>query len=133
MGIFAFKMKFSWQKYWIENPSDILIEINSKIPLGKCLGSSAAFNTVFSTILLTLLKRNAMKQINEEMKNTINDISVVFQSVEHGTPSGIDNFVSVYGGIILFNKERKPKFKILNQMTEKFKEMFEVAIADSKV
>ena len=43
----------------------------------------------------------------------INECSVVFEKVEHGNPSGIDNFVTVYGGVILYNKTKDPKFRRL--------------------
>ena len=53
--------------------------------------------------------------------------------MEHGTPSGIDNFVSINGGFILFNKNKEPKFKRLDKAAELFNKLFDIAIADSKV
>lgn len=81
--------------------------MKSTIPLGKCLGSSAAFNTVLATTLLVAFRPDIVsvnKGLDNETKELINAISVLFESVEHGNPSGIDNFVSVHGGLILFNK-----------------------------
>jgi mevalonate kinase len=36
-----------------------------------------------------------------------------FEAVEHGNPSGIDNYISVNGGVILYNKTKEPRFKKL--------------------
>ncbi len=54
----------------------------------------------------------------------MNHLSKVFEKVEHGKPSGIDNFVSIYGGMVLFNKAKNPQFqniqnpKILSFLSE---------------
>lgn len=43
--------------------------------------------------------------------------------MEHGNPSGIDNYVSVNGGVILYNKNKQPKFKQLHTAAENLKLM----------
>ena len=58
---------------------------------------------------------------------------MLFESVEHGNPSGIDNFVSIHGGLILFNKSKEPKFRHLKQAGCTVKSCFNVAIADSGI
>ena len=113
LAIFLKKYSISWKKWSQANQFDYLFTICSEIPLGKCLGSSAAFNTVLATSLLIIFKQISMKELDHQTKDLINDISVLFESVEHGNPSGIDNFVSVHGGLILFNKTKNPKFKSL--------------------
>jgi filamentous hemagglutinin family protein len=44
--------------------------------------------------------------LSQEMKEKINNISMQFEAVEHGNPSGIDNYISVNGGVILYNKTK---------------------------
>lgn len=63
----------------------------------------------------------------------INSLAYLFECVEHGTPSGIDNFVSVHGGLIVFNKLKQPRFRLLKGAAEKLKNSLKLAIADSKV
>jgi mevalonate kinase len=41
----------------------------------------------------------------------VNRVSKILEKVEHGTPSGIDNFVSTYGGLILYNNSKQPQFE----------------------
>ena len=47
-------------------------------------------------------------------KSIINHISKIFEKVEHGQPSGIDNFVSIYGNMVLFNRSKNPPFKLID-------------------
>ena len=114
MGLLAQYNHFSWEKEFNSSLYDYKIKIKSNIPLGRCLGSSAAFNTVLSTLLLCISHRNIVKEIDFSAKKMINEISVLFESVEHGTPSGIDNYVSIHGGLILFNKNKEPKYRDLH-------------------
>lgn len=75
--------------------------------MGKGLGSSAAFNTVLSTALSLIFDKIHVEKTNYlsfQTKEIINSLAYLFECVEHGTPSGIDNFVSVHGGLIVFNK-----------------------------
>ena len=76
--------------------------------MGKCLGSSAAFNTVFAATLFLITGDNPQTLLNN--LEIINDMSKLFESVEHGTPSGIDNFVSTFGGLVKFNNSKNPPF-----------------------
>lgn len=57
----------------------------------------------------------------DQIKDHINSISVLFEKVEHGTPSGIDNYVSVHGGVILYNKNANPKYKKLDNLATRIK------------
>jgi mevalonate kinase len=55
--------------------------------------------------------------------------------VEHGRPSGIDNFVSVYGGMVLFNKNRSPPFKLIEdkKILNSFSDNFCICFVDSGI
>ena len=60
-------------------------------------------------------------------------MSKIFEGVEHGTPSGIDNYVATYGGMVLYNNSKNPPFtpikeeKIMKRLTEEL----DVILVDS--
>jgi len=102
-------------------------KINSEIPVRCGLGSSAALSVTQAALLLYL----KTKKINKEL---INEISFNLEKIHHGKPSGIDNTVAVYGGIILFKKfklfkglkvKKMPEFLLINsgKPSETTKEM----------
>jgi mevalonate kinase len=71
------------------------VEINSQIPVGVGLGSSAA--VAVSTIAAIA------KLFNVELKkDEIRELAFVSEKCIHGKPSGIDQTTSTYGGIILY-------------------------------
>ena len=99
LKVFSFIKKIDLIKYFINNYK-ISININSEIPLGFGLGSSAAYNSCiikgFSHILL--------KYFNIKLeKNQIIKLSNEGEKYFHnGIPSGIDVTTSIEGGIIYF-------------------------------
>lgn len=73
------------------------VEIESQIPIGSGLGSSAA---VAAAII---------KAVREHLRNPIDDdelfgLTMECEQIAHGNPSGIDPAVVVYGGLIAFTK-----------------------------
>ena len=72
------------------------IEINSKIPVGAGLGSSAALSVVLVKAISDLYEKNLSSE-------EINDIAYKLEQFSHGTPSGGDNTASCFGNIILFH------------------------------
>lgn len=76
-------------------PLDIVI--NSEIPPRYGMGSSAAL----SVALIKALSEYLGLKLNRE---EVNEIAYKAEEVVHGTPSGIDNTVSTYGGIIVFRR-----------------------------
>jgi mevalonate kinase len=91
-------------------------KINSKIPIGCGMGSSAALAVASSALKLTTKER----KWNLEK---INDMAYEKEKKQHGHPSGVDNTVSTYGGFLWYRKESesfklfksfKPKNKIFN-------------------
>ncbi|RLE94560.1 MAG: mevalonate kinase [Thermoprotei archaeon] len=73
------------------------IEISSQIPPKAGLGSSAATAVAFSAALL--------KAIGAEVDlDEVSELAYEAEKISHGKPSGIDNTVSTYGGVIVFKK-----------------------------
>ena len=63
----------------------------------------------------------------------INDMSFEFETIEHGNPSGIDNFVSINGGVIFFNKNRHPKYHFIPNAKTKLNNELNIFIIDSGI
>lgn len=75
------------------------VEIDSEIPFGRGLGSSAAFSTASVAGLLKFLTGKNFE------KEVINNLAYKVEKHFHGKPSGIDNSTSCFGGLIFFRKE----------------------------
>lgn len=74
------------------------IKIDSQIPIGAGLGSSAAISATYIAAALTYAK------IKWDL-NLINELAYEAEKVFHGTPSGGDNTTVVFGGLIWYRKE----------------------------
>lgn len=96
------------------------------------MGSSAAYNTVLATAFLIVFRQTPFN-LTSDLKEDINGISMQFEAVEHGTPSGIDNYISVHGGVILYNKTREPRFTKLPHSAAHIKALMNVGVVDSCV
>ena len=78
------------------------------LPVGAGLGSSAALSTAAAASLLFLEKRARgggegkviSTHLDENTLERINELAFISESVLTGTPSGIDNTVSCYGGAV---------------------------------
>ena len=71
-------------------------------------------------------------------KNKVNDIilniSYIGEKVFHGKPSGLDNTISLYGGIIKFIDFKEKNFARLDKnKIDKFKENFSLYLIDTNV
>ena len=82
---------------------------NNNLPIGAGLGSSASFSVCLVAAVLMLLRPNLMNHqlINTEDETTLEHINrwaYFVESLIHGTPSGIDNSVGTYGGVLSFAK-----------------------------
>ena len=83
------------------------IIIDSNIPIGTGLGSSAATAVA---IAKSLHEVNKIEHDNEIISKT----AYVAEKVYHGTPSGIDNTATTFGGLIYYKKTSEgPYFKVL--------------------
>lgn len=101
-------------------------EVNSLLPTSAGLGSSAAYSVCLAAGLLTRMgevsRWNRIEERNwtEEDLELINGWAFMAEKVIHGTPSGIDNSISTYGGALCFQKgqqirhlQHMPKLRIL--------------------
>ncbi len=77
---------------------NFIVKIKSEIPMGSGLGSSAALSVAFARALSDEYKLN----LSDEQ---VSSYAYEAEKVYHGTPSGIDNTLSTFGGAILFKKE----------------------------
>ncbi len=73
------------------------VEISSDIPASSGLGSSAATAVSLTASLLRFYG-------HEHNLERINDIAFESEKITHGSPSGIDNSISTYGGGIIYEK-----------------------------
>lgn len=95
---------------------DFHLDIQSGIPIGAGLGSSAALAATKATVIL--------KQLNiHPTKKLINQLAFEQEKSTHANPSGVDNTAVVYGGwlkyqkpnhITRFNKLNFPQVVLIN-------------------
>ena len=77
------------------------IKIDSQIPIGCGMGSSAAFAVALSAAVL----RYYDKPWNLEK---INEIAYGIEKKQHNNPSGGDNTISAYGAFFYIAKKQRP-------------------------
>jgi len=75
------------------------LEIDSNIPIGSGMGSSAAIAATLSMLALELSGKNYDQA-------DINRHAFALEKVAHGKPSGIDNTTVVYGGVRKFCRNK---------------------------
>jgi len=99
---------------------DVVITIKSDVPRGANFGGSASVAAAICASLFTYFKKDLDKE-------KINALVYQIERIAHGNPSGGDNTVIVYGGLLWFRKETEflklfqnlqfreaPKFLIVN-------------------
>merc|ERR1712025_609806 len=85
------------------------IQVESEIPLGAGLGSSAALSVCLSAGLTGVLhqvkslEKNIFNHLSNTAKKDVCRLAFLSEKILHGTPSGIDNSVSTYGGLCKFS------------------------------
>ncbi len=79
----------------------IEVKIDSKIPPGAGLGSSAS-------MAVAAVQAVAEEYGKKSTKEEINNIAYEIEKLIHGTPSGGDNSACCYGGMLWFVKGEKP-------------------------
>eukprot|EP01117_Protostelium_nocturnum_P012350 TRINITY_DN4551_c0_g1_i1.p1 TRINITY_DN4551_c0_g1~~TRINITY_DN4551_c0_g1_i1.p1 ORF type:complete len:402 (-),score=177.92 TRINITY_DN4551_c0_g1_i1:68-1273(-) len=91
------------------------IQAKSFVPVGVGMGSSAAYCVSLAAAFFKLNQRNEeeRKKITLEERDPINSWAFHGERILHGTPSGVDNTVSVYGGTMSFVRGEKNVFDII--------------------
>lgn len=92
------------------------LTITSQIPIGAGLGSSAAISASYIAALLSYLG-------HKWDLNLINKLTFEAEKVFHGNPSGADNTIVVYGGLISYTKGQPIQplsFPISPKLTKNF-------------
>lgn len=93
-----------------------IYEIESEIPIGRGLGSSAALSVAS---VATFLEFYTGRQFEKE---TVNDLAFQIEKYFHKNPSGVDNSAACFGGLILYQKQKSLKnldYKIPKEIEEK--------------
>lgn len=88
-------------------PSGFSLSIESEVPIGAGLGSSAATAVSVVAAMTSFLGEDI-----DAKKDVVNDIAFLVEQKKHGMPSGGDNAAVCYGGLIWFRKET-PDLKII--------------------
>eukprot|EP01114_Cavostelium_apophysatum_P014500 TRINITY_DN3780_c0_g1_i2.p1 TRINITY_DN3780_c0_g1~~TRINITY_DN3780_c0_g1_i2.p1 ORF type:complete len:393 (-),score=52.13 TRINITY_DN3780_c0_g1_i2:152-1330(-) len=105
------------RKYQTATPPSLKVKVRSYLPIGMGLGSSgsyavclttglfAAFNIQKSTLMGPKEPLKLQQNIpSSDQKQLINIWAFEAEKIAHGTPSGIDNTVSTYGGTLTLKR-----------------------------
>lgn len=84
-------------------------KIGSNVPIGSGMGSSAAYAVATSAFKLQKIELEK-----------INDMAYRMEKRLHGNPSGVDNNVVTYGGLLWYRKENE-NFRTMRQIINKTK------------
>eukprot|EP00095_Tigriopus_kingsejongensis_P005835 snap_masked-scaffold425_size175135-processed-gene-0.34 protein:Tk05835 transcript:snap_masked-scaffold425_size175135-processed-gene-0.34-mRNA-1 annotation:"mevalonate kinase isoform x1" len=76
------------------------ISVHSEIPIGAGLGSSAALSVCLAGGLLRI--RQGDQDPTDPDLDQISGLALLSEKILHGSPSGVDNTVSTFGGVIQF-------------------------------
>lgn len=96
-------------------------EIFSDAPPACGLGTSAGISVAFTTALLKYLDMNLDKEL-------INKYAYEAEKISHGKPSGIDNTISVYGGLLKYVKGSPPRIEKLGATVD-----FNLVLVDTQI
>ncbi|KAL3349558.1 hypothetical protein AABB24_022593 [Solanum stoloniferum] len=109
IGLAAGVTAFLWLFTSIHGCKPAKVVVNSELPLGSGLGSSAAFCVALSAAILALsdsvtmdFSHQGWQVFGENELELVNKWAFEGEKIIHGKPSGIDNTVSTYGNMIKF-------------------------------
>ncbi len=105
-------------KYGRIKPFRVIID--SEIPVAAGMGSSAAVSVSFTKALLDYIG------VEYDLED-INDIAFEAEKLVHRKPSGIDNTIAVYGGVIYYVRGRMERLNV------KWSNEYALIVADTGV
>lgn len=79
------------------------LSVDTDLTIGAGSGSSAAFGVCIATACLLLAGRLDDRNLDYE---AISNLAFESETVMHGTPSGVDNTICTYGGLIKFVRNK---------------------------
>jgi mevalonate kinase len=101
-------MKSVWQKYhW-------RFDYSSEVPMGAGLGSSAVYTTCLAIVLLKSAQIESTHCLStgslnsDEFLEAVYELAFKGENYLHGKASGIDHYISLYGGCISFRRRLQP-------------------------
>ncbi|CAJ2631613.1 unnamed protein product [Trifolium pratense] len=118
IGLASGVSAFLWLYSSIQGFKPATVVINSELPLGSGLGSSAAFCVALAAALLAVtdsvsvdVSQQGWHSFGEKELDLVNKWAFEGEKIIHGKPSGIDNTVSAYGNIISFKSGKLTQMK----------------------
>lgn len=108
----------------------VKVNVNSELPVGAGLGSSASFCTCLASSLLLLFghisEANTLTgQWSSSDLDIINKWAFEGEKIIHGKPSGVDNSVATFGGMLTF---KRGKIDIIKKVPE-----LEILLINTKI
>lgn len=90
------------------------INLFSEIPIGVGMGSSAAFSVIQAAISYAVQATTVARIASKPNLMIINETAYQLEKIHHGHPSGVDNTICTYGGLLWFQrKNNRSVFKKL--------------------
>ncbi|MHA1785791.1 MAG: mevalonate kinase [Candidatus Helarchaeota archaeon] len=86
------------------------VQLYSDIPIAAGLGSSASLNVSLVNGINHFFQLNLSKE-------KISSFAYIGEKVVHGTPSGIDNTIATYGGLLYYENKKFTHFEKKGQLT----------------
>ncbi|KAL1546041.1 mevalonate kinase [Salvia divinorum] len=109
---------FIWLYTSIHGDKPAKVVVNSELPLGSGLGSSAALCVALSAALLSLsdslkldFSHQGWQTFGDSELDLVNKWAFEGEKMIHGRPSGIDNTVSTFGNMIKFRSGELTRIK----------------------
>ncbi len=101
---------------WKSLPTTKYLHIQSSIPVGRGMGSSAACSVAGAAIIQVLQKQGKVHLDPSDLEE-INRFAYEMEKLQHGKPSGVDNTIVTFGGFLWFRKET-PQFFTWKQLPQ---------------
>jgi len=85
-------------------PEGFEVTLHSELPIGRGMGSSAAFS-------VALIRAYAQAQERRLSPEALFEAALQVERIFHGNPSGLDNAISAQGGVLQYRRGPPPSFQ----------------------